>query len=96
MCSDDWVYRVIDFSNCKNLYDMHEVLKKELELPDFYGRNLDALWDSITGIMETPADVTIRGIGKLPKLLQHFAGKMVEIFRRAETMYGDVKVRVEE
>ena len=93
---EDLVYRVIDFSNCKYIYDMHEVLKQELELPDFYGRNLSALWDSITGIMAVPADVTIRGIDKLPKELQPAAHKMVGIFRRAETMYGDVKVRVEE
>jgi ribonuclease inhibitor len=91
-----WIHRDIDFSECKHLDDMHEVIKNELELPDFYGRNLDALWDSITGIMATPAYVTIRGTAKLSTALQPIADKMVEIFRCAEIMYGNVKVYVEE
>ena len=93
---DEWVYRDIDFSKCRRIYDVHEVLKQELELPEWYGRNLDALWDSITGIMAVPAHVTIRGIGTLPKELQPIAEKMVVIFRRAETMYGNVKIVVKE
>lgn len=93
---EEWLNRDIDFSECKYVHDLHEELKNKLELPDFYGRNLDALWDSITGIMDTPAYITISGIGKLPKDLRSTVDKMIDVFRRAEIMYGDVRIRVEE
>ncbi len=83
------VYRTIDFGGCKYIYDIHETIKKSLALPDFYGRNLDALWDSLTGLMETPAHITIRGIAKLPKDLQPFIEEMLIIFFRAQAEFGD-------
>ena len=32
----------------------HKILKEKLELPDYYGENLDALWDCLTGGIELP------------------------------------------
>ena len=32
----------------------HEEMKNKLDLPDYYGENLDALWDCITGEIELP------------------------------------------
>ena len=62
MSNIDYLYskdRVLDFSNCKYLGEVHELIKKELELPEFYGCNLDALWDAITGLMYVPANIKI-------------------------------------
>ena len=52
------VYRHLDFSDCGTLGEVHEQIRKELELPRWYGQNPDALWDSLTGIMAIPEDVT--------------------------------------
>ncbi|WP_063563234.1 barstar family protein [Paenibacillus sp. O199] len=38
--------------------ELHELLKQKLELPDFYGANLDALWDCLTGMIELPLELT--------------------------------------
>ncbi len=92
---EETIYRVIDFNGCKYLLDFHEVIKQSLELPDFYGRNLDALWDSLTGIMATPAHITLRGTKKASKDFQQFIEEMLVVFRRAETMYGEITVVVE-
>lgn len=51
--------RILDFSKCRYLGEMHQVIQQELELPTWYGQNLDALWDSITGLMYLPADILI-------------------------------------
>lgn len=32
----------------KNKDQLHDYLKEKLELPDYYGKNLDALWDLLT------------------------------------------------
>ena len=58
----DYLYskdRVLDFSSCKYLGEVHEIIKTELELPDCYGANLDALWDAVTGLMYVPANIKI-------------------------------------
>lgn len=34
--------------------DLHEVLKRELGFPSFYGMNWDAFWDAVTGLVEMP------------------------------------------
>ncbi|MDN4616710.1 barstar family protein [Paenibacillus sp. PsM32] len=34
--------------------ELHETLQQKLELPEFYGKNLDALWDCLTGMIELP------------------------------------------
>ncbi len=94
--TEKWIHVTIDFGNCKRLGDLHDELKQKLHLPDFYGRNLDALWDSITGIMYTPAYILIRGAKKVPADLCPTVEKMIGIFKRAEIMYGDVRIQVEE
>ncbi len=37
--------------------DVHEWLKEELGLPEWYGRNLDALWDCVTGYLQKPLQI---------------------------------------
>ncbi len=38
---------IIDLKRVKTQEQLHEVLKKKLELPDYYGGNLDALYDAL-------------------------------------------------
>ena len=49
----------IDFSNCKYIGSVHKEIKEKLELPEWYGENLDALWDALIGIAQTPIIVKI-------------------------------------
>ncbi|MEW4369089.1 barstar family protein [Paenibacillus kandeliae] len=37
--------------------ELHEQLQEKLELPEFYGANLDALWDCLTGMIELPLEL---------------------------------------
>lgn len=83
----------IDFTDCKTLGELHQILKNELlGFPDFYGENLDALWDSITGFMYLPANITIKKGGA--KVLHEYIDKVIEIFYRAVEEYGDITVSV--
>ena len=34
-------------------------IKEKLNLPEWYGENLDALWDALIGIVETPINIKI-------------------------------------
>ncbi|XID91917.1 barstar family protein [Paenibacillaceae bacterium WGS1546] len=37
--------------------NVHEWLKRELGLPEWYGDNLDALWDCVTGHLPMPLQI---------------------------------------
>lgn len=100
MNSIDYLYpknRVLDFSNCKYLGEVHKIIKDELELPDFYGENLDALWDSVTGIMYVPANIKIifKPETKPSADLANAVEEIISVFKEAEEEYGQIKVTAE-
>ena len=43
---------VLDFKNILDKIMMHQYLKEKLEFPDYYGNNLDALYDMLTSLEE--------------------------------------------
>ena len=44
----------IDFIEIGDMEDFFDQLKEKLKLPETFGDNLDALYDSITGFVELP------------------------------------------
>ncbi len=47
----------IDFSEIGDYEDFYTQLKEKLTLPEYFGDNLDALFDSITGDVELPLHI---------------------------------------
>jgi len=44
----------IDFTDIGDYDDFYSQLKEKLTLPEYFGDNLDALYDSLTGFVEFP------------------------------------------
>lgn len=89
--------RTLDFSKCQYLGELHQVIQQELELPEWYGQNLDALWDSITGIMYVPADITIiyKPETKGSEKLATEVNKIIDVFKEAVEEYNEITLYVE-
>lgn len=49
---------IIDGSEIMSEEDFHSAVAKGLDLPSWYGRNLDALWDALTGMVGRPLKMT--------------------------------------
>lgn len=47
----------IDFTDIGDFEDFYVTLKEKLTLPDYFGDNLDALYDSLTGFVELPLHI---------------------------------------
>ena len=47
----------IDFIEIGDMEDFFDQLKEKLKLPETFGDNLDALYDSITGFIELPMQI---------------------------------------
>jgi len=87
--------RWLDFSECTHPLEVEHVIREKLELPEWYGCNLDALWDSITGIMYTPAEVTIvYHPEKNVQWVREYIEKVVSIFYEARDEWDDIIVHV--
>jgi len=52
---------ILDFSASRSAADMHAVIARVCSFPPHYGANLDALWDCLSGDLETPAEFIIQG-----------------------------------
>ena len=49
---------IIDGSKIVSEEDLHKTIAEGLNLPSWYGMNLDALWDVLTGIVGRPLKIT--------------------------------------
>ena len=81
----------LDFSECRYLGEIYAHIKSVLELPKWCGENLDALWDALTGMMYTPAEVTI-----IPEVrrkeLQEDVKEIISVFQEAQQEYNEISV----
>ena len=71
---------IIDVTNIYDERDFHELLKKELGFPEFYGMNWGAFWDAITGLVELPEVITFQGFDSLKRRLPEAAGNLMKYF----------------
>lgn len=92
----------LDFSCCQSECEVYSVMRREMEWEDWYGENLDALWDILTGLPYKGDDFFIirpREYTGLPYEMNLRMTKQVsqicEIFREAQETYGDLTVEVQ-
>ena len=64
--------------------------KKGLDLPDFFGENLDALWDCLTGFIGYPCDIRLTGLSSLSKQRRRSFKDILDLCRRQKKRIGRV------
>ncbi|KES08888.1 ribonuclease inhibitor [Streptomyces toyocaensis] len=79
---------VIDLTEVRNAEELHRLLQRELRFPDFYGRNWDALWDAITGLVDLPHGLTFTGWAAFSATLPAEAHTLRELFDGCLREYG--------
>lgn len=80
---------LIDLTNTKSRKEIHRRLSEALSLPDYYGGNLDALFDCLTDIFEETS-VTVFDAGLSP---ESYRRSIRRVFRDAEEENPDLSVR---
>lgn len=87
----------IDFSNCKYIGSVHKEIKEKLELPEWYGENLDALWDALIGIAQTPIIVKIilKPQTISSKKLTPYINEVINVFNEAVEKCNEINVIIE-
>ncbi len=87
----------LDFSNCKYINDIHVVLKNTFEFPDYYGMNLDALWDSLKDYSidyNHSFAIYLKGLNTKNSELHDYMLQVLELFADLHKEEPDVIFRV--
>ena len=87
----------IDFSNCKYIGSVHKEIKEKLELPEWYGENLDALWDALIGITQTPIidKIIFKPQTISSKKLTPYINEVINVFNEAVEKCNEINVIIE-
>ena len=80
---------IVDFSTVKYFHEIHEVLKRDLNFPDYYGGNTDALWDCLTDMLGDPSQIQIIGFENIAKRYSNEWNTIIDIIRKAKHAYDD-------
>ncbi|MDM5297425.1 barstar family protein [Bacillus pumilus] len=79
---------LLDGAACRSQEELHDQLKEVLHLPDHYGKNLDALWDCLTGEMPLPIELSWVDFETSKAHLGDYAVSLQQLFREAEETLG--------
>ena len=80
----------IDFTNVQYYLEMHAVIWKALDFPDYYGCNWDAFWDCLTDMYGDPIHIEIIGLDVIERKFGDSAAKMIEILKRFKHFNNDL------
>ena len=72
----------IDLSDIHSSRQLHAALAAALGFPAIYGMNWDAFWDAITGLVEMPQQLELRGWQGLEERLPRDAAILRRILAR--------------
>ena len=80
---------VLDFREVKYYLEFHAVIKKELDFPDYYGCNFDALWDCLTGMVGRPINIEIIGLENIERRFGDTAERLIDILEELKDYAKD-------
>lgn len=79
----------IDFSKVEYYTEIHAIIKKSLDFPDYYGGSLDALWDCLRDMVGEPIHIEILGLDVIERKFGDYARKLIEVFREIKHYRND-------
>ena len=78
----------LDFSNIEDFWDIHRILKESLEFPDYYGGNLDALFDCLTDMLGDISIIEMHGLEELKKY-DGYDQRLLKVFSDTKHAFDD-------
>lgn len=77
----DWQALALDTRAISSVEDFWDAVATSWELPDWFGRNLDALFDVLAERCETPTVLVWDGLSRLSDVDPVLAGEVVDVLR---------------
>ncbi len=86
---------ILDGAKVRSRRGLHSYLKKALSFPDYYGRNLDALYDCLTDLQEQ-TELVVENVPELENSLGFYAKSLFIVLRRASEENEHLLVTIKE
>ncbi|MCR5672961.1 MAG: barstar family protein [Lachnospiraceae bacterium] len=80
---------VIDCAEMTDRAAAHDYIAKTLEFPDYYGKNLDALFDCLTEMGE--CSIVFKNLDEL-EMLGDYSGALLAVFEEAEQINDELNL----
>ena len=71
----------IDFTKVNYYLEMHAVIRKSLDFPDYYGCNWSAFWDCLTDMVSDPIHIELIGMERVQNKFPRHAQIMLETLK---------------
>lgn len=88
-------YVILDGKKMTNVEESHKYLKKKLLFSDYYGENLDALWDELSTIAE-PVQIELINVIMLNNNLKIYAKNLIDLFNEASLENKQIKFNIKQ
>ena len=90
----------LDVTGCKSVARLHEKIRDTFCFPEYYGANLDALWDMgldyIGANRAIFTHIKIEGVQTLPEdARDYFLKKIMPVFREIQEQRGNIQFEME-
>jgi ribonuclease inhibitor len=69
---------------------VYDILTRDLALPKHFGRNLDALFDALTGDVKGPLEIVVEDAEALERALGDKGKTLLKVFADAAEARGDM------
>ncbi|WP_407666943.1 barstar family protein [Mucilaginibacter sabulilitoris] len=73
---------IIDGERIRNIEDFHLEIKEKLKFPEYYGENMNALWDCLTSSIELPVTLIWKNVNISKASLGEDFNSIVDLFFR--------------
>ncbi len=71
--------------------ELHKEIVRQMQLPLYYGENLDALWDILTA-WGNPLDIIIENCGESLASMGEYGEMVMQLFQEAEEENNNLSV----
>ncbi len=80
----------LDFTQVTNWRDIHIILAKEFDFPDYYGYNWSAFWDCMTDLIDSDGlNIEIIGLDKIYSDYKKDVDILIELLKDLKHVYND-------
>ena len=86
---------VLDGDKISSREELHRLMEAVLDFPEWYGGNLDALYDCLTELMEE-VDIQVLHMRALEERLGDYTGKLLRVLKDAEHVNLNIRIDIDE
>ncbi len=82
-------------STIRSLDDLYDRMSSLIDLPEHFGRNLDALWDVLSTDVEGPFEIVWKNADNSKKFMGKDFDRTVKMLRELEKERDDFKLMID-